>query len=85
VQAVLALFGAGGALGAIVALLKLKPEANSMAVTQAQGAAAEWQKLYAEAAKENDELRVRAERAEEELRRMHIILDRRRHERGESS
>jgi hypothetical protein len=78
VQAILAVFGAGGVLGAVVALLKLRPEANSMAVTQAQGAAAEWKKLYDEASEERDELRARAEKAEAELRRMNVIMDRRR-------
>lgn len=34
VQLVLGAFGVSGVAGAIIALLKLKPEANSMAVTQ---------------------------------------------------
>lgn len=34
VQLVIGVFGVSGVAGAIIALLKLKPEANSLAVTQ---------------------------------------------------
>jgi 3-polyprenyl-4-hydroxybenzoate decarboxylase len=60
VQVVLAVCGASGIVGAIVAMLKLKPDANSAAVTQAQGAMETMEKLNAQLEAERDEWRQRA-------------------------
>ena len=68
IQGVLALFGAGGVLGALVALFKLKPEANSMAVTQAQGAAQMWKDLYETCAAEKAREEAEHDRCVAELR-----------------
>lgn len=68
VQIVLAVCGASGIVGAIVALLKLKPDANSAAVTQAQGAMETMEKLNAQLEAERDEWRQRAMACEAENR-----------------
>lgn len=77
VQLIIGGFGLTGIVGAGVALFKLRPEVNQMAVTSTQAAAGEWQKLYdakakdlTETERERDEWRVRAITAEEELRRL---------------
>lgn len=44
-QIILAIVGPAGLIGSIVALFKLKPDANTQAVTQAQGAATEWKSI----------------------------------------
>lgn len=75
VQAVLAAFGASGILGALVALFKLKPEANSMAVTQLQGVAMEWARLYQQVAEEMKQEQARADRFERESRRLRVLLE----------
>jgi hypothetical protein len=74
VQLIIGGFGVSGILGAGVALFKLRPEVNQMAVTSTQAAAGEWQKLYdackadLEAVeKERDAWRERALHAEGEL------------------
>lgn len=46
VQLIIGGFGLTGIVGAAVALFKLRPEVNQMAVTSTQAAAGEWQKLY---------------------------------------
>jgi hypothetical protein len=74
VQLIIGGFGVSGIIGAGVALFKLRPEVNQMAVTSSQAAAGEWQKLY-EAQKvelaategERDTWRERAIKAETEL------------------
>ena len=40
--------GFAGLLGAVTAILKLKPDANSQSVTQARDAATEWTKIASE-------------------------------------
>lgn len=52
VQLVIGGFGVTGIVGAAVALFKLRPEVNQMAVTSTQAAASEWQKLYDQRGKE---------------------------------
>lgn len=59
VQLVLGGFGLTGVTGAIVALFKIRPDANSAAVTQSQGAMETMQKL-------NDELEQSLERTQRE-------------------
>jgi hypothetical protein len=81
VQILLTIVGPAGLIGSFVALFKLKPDANSQSVVQAQGAAAEWQKIAAERLRERDAAIERAMRAEahaealeeqlEECRRLH--------------
>jgi hypothetical protein len=75
VQLVLGGFGVTGLVGAAVALFKLRPEVNQMAVTSTQAAAGEWQKLYDEKKAElmqteadRDKWMERALKAEGELR-----------------
>lgn len=75
VQLVLGGFGVTGVVGAAVALFKLRPEVNQMAVTSTQAAAGEWQKLYDEKKAElahmevdRDKWMERALKAEDQLR-----------------
>lgn len=65
VQLVLGGFGLTGVAGAIVALFKIRPEANSAAVTQSVGAMETMQKL-------NDELEQALERKNEECREWRV-------------
>jgi hypothetical protein len=74
VQLVIGGFGLTGIIGAAIALFKLRPEVNQMAVTSTQAAAGEWQKLYdakaaelAHCEQEIAALRKRAEAAEDAL------------------
>lgn len=71
VQVIIGGFGLTGIVGAGVALFKLRPEVNQMAVTSTQLAAGEWQKLYdsckadlVQVEKERDTWRDRALKAE---------------------
>jgi hypothetical protein len=59
-QVALNIVGPAGLIAAFVSLLKLKPDANSQAVVQAQGAAAEWKKLYDSAKVDIEYWRTRA-------------------------
>lgn len=58
-QILLSVVGPAGLIGALVALLKLKPEANSAAVTQAQGASAEWKLIADDRKAEINELEAK--------------------------
>lgn len=69
-QVLLAVIGPAGLIGSIVALFKLKPDANSQAVTQAQGAAAEWQKIADDRKSDNVELERRLEVCQIELQKL---------------
>lgn len=78
-QIILAIVGPAGLIGSVVALFKLKPDANTAAVSQAQGAAAEWKSIaddrkseIAEKEKRIDELEgklVKSQRENDQLRR----------------
>jgi hypothetical protein len=74
VQLIIGGFGISGIIGAGVALFRLRPEVNQMAVTSTQAAAGEWQKLYEARGREleateheRDAWRERATRAEAEV------------------
>lgn len=75
--------GPAGLFAGLGTLLKLKPDANSQSVVQAQGAAAEWQKIAEDRKKEIEEWRAR-ERAfqgridvlEDEITSLRLQLDR---------
>lgn len=67
VQVVLAALGSGGLIGAVVALLKLRPDANTAAVTQSQGAMETMAILNKQLEDERNEWRARALGAEHEL------------------
>jgi hypothetical protein len=67
IQLVLGAFGMSGVVGAVVALLKLRPEVNSAAVTQSQGAVTTMQMLMDEQRADRDSWRARALAAEAEL------------------
>lgn len=66
VSILIALIGAGGLSGGIVALLKIRPEANTAAVTQAQGAMETMQDLNEAMKAEID----RARKTNEELQKI---------------
>lgn len=75
VQLVLGGFGLTGVIGAIVALWKVRPEVNSAAVTQSQGAMEtmktlndELEQAHERAGRDRDEWRERALAAEAQLR-----------------
>ncbi|HEX6686429.1 MAG TPA: hypothetical protein VF062_26895 [Candidatus Limnocylindrales bacterium] len=59
VQMVVALLGAGGIIGGIVALMKLRPESGAIVVTAAQGALVVQSSVLNELHKENERLRSR--------------------------
>lgn len=80
-QILLYVGGFAGIASAIVAILKLKPDANSQSVTQAQGAATEWTRLYdrserelSQAERERDWWRDRCLEAESLLRQANIVV-----------
>lgn len=66
VQVLIGLVGSGGLGGAVYAFLKWKPDATSAAVTDAQGAAAEWKKIAEEYEQQRNYWRGRALRCERE-------------------
>jgi hypothetical protein len=75
VQLVLGGFGLTGVIGAIVALWKVRPEVNSAAVTQSQGAMEtmktlndELEQAHERVGRDRDEWRTRALAAEAQLR-----------------
>lgn len=68
IQLVLGGFGISGILGAGVALFKLRPDVNSAAVTQSQGAMETMQTLNDELKQDRDAWRDRAIAAEKLLR-----------------
>lgn len=64
---VLAVLGGGGLIGAVVALLKLKPEAGQITVVAAQGALVVQTGVIEQLREENERLRARLDAIETEL------------------
>lgn len=66
-QILLSTLAGGGLLGAIVALLKLRPDANTAAVTQSQSAMETMAMLVKQLEAERNDLRARAMAAEAQV------------------
>lgn len=80
---IITLLGSTGLIGAIVALLKLRPDVNSAAVSQAQGAMEVMQQLNQDMEKNRDYWRERYEQCnqrcvalEEELHQARVMIRR---------
>jgi cell division protein FtsB len=67
VPIVVAILGAGGIAGSVVALLKLRPESGAIVVSAAQGALVVQTSVLNELHKENERLRDRVSTLEREL------------------
>lgn len=81
-QVLLGVLGGGGILSAVAAFFKLKPDANSAAVTQSQGAMETMALLNRDLEDERNTWRARALKAEGdlvELERQVAAIDRRTH------